>query len=115
MLETLPKTEECINEWVSNAEITTENGERWILDYYLQSHEMEESDDEAPGKAYGLRVDKSTPEGVLIEREETRGITQDRAAAQVMAETFAQGTVPPSVLLEMVDEWHIDDFATPPN
>ena len=55
---------------------------------------------------YGLQVDKRFPNGLLIEREETHGLTTSLDEATALAKAFAAGTVPPCVLLEMVDEWH---------
>lgn len=59
---------------------------------------------------YGLRVDKRHPGGELIEREETPALTGSLAEITALAETFAAGTVPPCVLLEMVDEWYESSF-----
>ncbi|MDR0271977.1 MAG: hypothetical protein LBI27_01475, partial [Clostridiales bacterium] len=57
--------------WIAKAELQTESG-NFILDYYLQSFGGENGE-----KFYGLRIDKSTPEGVLEEREETFAITEN--------------------------------------
>jgi hypothetical protein len=88
------------DEKVASAEITTESGEQWILHYFLQSFDGENGEE-----YFGIRIDKSTPEGVLEEREETPAITENREAALHMAKAFAKGSVPPVVLLEMTDEW----------
>ena len=61
---------------------------------------------------YGLRVDKRHQEGGLIEREETPPITGSLAEIKAMAERFAAGTVPPCVLLEIIDEWYETSFAS---
>ena len=97
------------DEWIASAEIRAESDVQWILDYYLQRFE---SNDEGENSAelYGIRIDKSTPEGVLHEREKTPAITECRDEAIAMARQFAKGTVPPATLLEMVDEC-IDDVA----
>ena len=89
------------DEWIAKAEIHTENGENWILDYFIQVFESVDDDT----KVYGVRVDKSTPEGVLNEREETMAITESHEEALQIANAFAKGCVPPVVLLEMADEW----------
>jgi len=62
---------------------------------------------------YGLRVDKRSLAGVLIEREETPGLTGSMDEATVLAETFAAGTVPPCVLLEMVADYYVPVFTVP--
>jgi len=59
---------------------------------------------------YGLRVDKRCQRNNLIEREETPALTGSMAEAKALAEKFADGTVPPCVLLEMVDEWYESSF-----
>jgi hypothetical protein len=88
------------DEWVAKADLQAENGENWVLDYYLQSSTTEEGE-----TIFGLRVDKSTPGGVLEEREETPAVTNNRDTALEMAKAFAKGGVSPVVLLEMVDDW----------
>ena len=61
---------------------------------------------------YGLRVDKRSLDGELLEREETPSITSSLEEVMALANAFATGTVPPCVLLEMVDEWYdLDDPA----
>ena len=55
---------------------------------------------------FALRVDKRTLSGTLIEREETPAITGSLDDATAIANAFAAGTVPPCVLLELVDEWY---------
>jgi hypothetical protein len=88
-------------EWIAKAEITTEGGESWALNYYIKNFECEDGE----GQYFGLRVDKSTPEGVLIESEETMAITDSYEEALAMANAFAKGSVPPVTLLEMVDDY----------
>ncbi|MCL1843135.1 MAG: DUF6514 family protein [Defluviitaleaceae bacterium] len=89
------------NEWVANAEIRLESGETWVLNYYIQSVNSGEGI-----TLYGLKIEKSTPEGVLFESEETGSITESYDEALIMAKAFAKGSVPPVVLLEMADEWY---------
>ena len=84
---------------VSSATIRQEDGQEWLLEYYLQTIES------PGGTIFGLRVDKSTLDGVLVEREETSATTEYEEQALAMIHAFAKGTVPPSVLLEMVDDW----------
>ncbi|MCL2217692.1 MAG: hypothetical protein FWB91_11835 [Defluviitaleaceae bacterium] len=84
-------------EFVAKASILTDCGTEWVLEYFVENHD---------GQFYSLRVDKSTPDGVLVEREETPAMTENHEEAMAMAEAFAQGSVPPVVLLEMADEWH---------
>jgi len=88
-------------EHIANATIQQDDGAEWQLDYYLQIYDGTET-------LYGLRVNKSTLEGVLVDSEETFATTDNKDEALAMAEAFARGTVPPSVLLEMVDEWGTD-------
>jgi len=87
-------------EWVANAEYQNSKNERWILNYFLQISEGENGEN-----LYGLRIDKSTPEGVLCESEETFAVTESRDDALTMANAFAKGIVQPVTLLEMADEW----------
>jgi hypothetical protein len=69
------------------------------LSYYLCAVPSEN------GIVYGLRVDKSTPGGVLVERGETPPVLDDIGCAMQMADVFAQGTVMPCALLETVDDY----------
>jgi len=88
------------DEWVAKVEYKNESGENWVLDYFLKN-----VDGEGGENLYGLRIDKSTPEGVLHESEETFAITECRENALIMVKAFAKGSVPPLTLLEMADEW----------
>ena len=83
---------------VARATICTDDGMEWVLEYFLQN----KGDDSG---LLGLRVDKSTPDGVLVERCETAGLTPCRDTIMKMVDAFAKGTVPPSVLMEMTAEW----------
>ncbi|MCL2225746.1 MAG: DUF6514 family protein [Defluviitaleaceae bacterium] len=87
-------------ELVATSDYQQESGNKWVLEYYLQIFEGESGE-----SLYGLRVDKSTPEGVLHESEETFAITECREEALVMAMAFSRGSVPPVTLLEMSDDW----------
>ena len=85
---------------VAQATIHPEGGELSVLDYSLLCTAGPEGE-----TLYGLRVDKRCPNGTLQEREETDAITGSLDEAMTLAKAFAAGTVPPCVLLEMVDEW----------
>jgi len=90
---------------IAQTVIHLDEGEQVALEYYLCQSTGQEDE-----VLYGLRVDKRHPDGGLIEREETTALTGSLADATAMAEAFAKGTVPPSVLLEMVDEWYGNFF-----
>ena|GEM_PF-1293513 len=100
-------------EWVVKAEMHTESNGVWILDYYLLTffteaeaeNEGEIGENDAPVRFYGLRVDKSTPDGTVHESEETPAITESHEAALALIHAFAKGSVPPVTLIEMADEW----------
>ena len=85
---------------IASANICQDDGQEWTLEYFLQTFEGLGGED-----LYSLRVDKKTLKGDLAESEETFTITNSYGDALAMAEAFAAGTVPPSVLLEMADEW----------
>ena len=90
---------ELQEERIAHTTIQQEDGTEWLLEYYLQTrHRPEES------TIYGIRVDKSTLDGVLIDREGTF-VSECRDSVLAMVTAFAKGTVPPSVLYEMVDDW----------
>jgi hypothetical protein len=88
------------DEHVARVDFCGESGGEWVLEYFLQGFEGDGGE-----KYYGLRIDKSTPEGVLEEREETLAITESRDEALIIANAFAKGSVPPVTLLEMADDW----------
>ena len=90
------------NQVVSHAKaaIELENGEQLALEYSLRYFTGPEEE-----ALYGLRVDKRTTQGQLVEREETSAITASLEVAKALAEAFAAGTVTPCVLQEMVHEW----------
>ena len=92
---------------ITQTTIQPDDGELLKLEYYLCR--LIGSEGEA---LYGLRVDKRHTDGRLIEREETPALTGSLEDAMAMAEVFAKGTVPPSVLLEMVDEWYSTFFTS---
>jgi len=86
---------------VAKATIQPEDSELLVLDYALRLIPGPEGE-----ALYGLRVDKRSSDGVLLEREETPILTGSLEEAKALAETFAAGTVPPCVLLEMVAEYY---------
>ena len=88
---------------VTQAIIRPDEGGSLLLEYFLRLWTGQEDE-----VLYGLRVDKRSPDGVLIEREETPALTGSIEEATALAKRFAKGTVPPCVLLEMVDEWYGD-------
>ncbi|MCL2204256.1 MAG: DUF6514 family protein [Defluviitaleaceae bacterium] len=88
------------NEQICEVTIRHEDGTEWVLVYYVQV--ISSRDD---GELYALRVDKLATDGKVLEREQTCALTDSRLEAVEMAKAFAKGTVPPSVLVEMADEW----------
>jgi len=90
---------------IARTTINPEEGEPAALEYSLCQKEGLEGE-----ILYSLRVDKRNLGGELIEREETPPLTGSLADAIACAEAFAKGTVPPAVLLEMIDEWYDSYF-----
>jgi len=95
-MQNTPRTTERITE----VTIQHDDGLQWIFVYYLQTISTDRGE-----HFYALRVDKLSRDGVLLEREDTYALTDSKNEAIAMAQAFARGTVPPSVLLEMADEW----------
>lgn len=87
-------------ELVADEKIRLESGETWVLSYYVPVFSGEDGEE-----IFGLRVEKKSPEGDLLESEETPPLTADRDEIFAMARAFARGSVPPVTLLEMADEW----------
>ena len=85
---------------IGNATIRQDNGQEWVLSYYVQCAEGNDGE-----KLYSLRVDKSTLDGVLHESKETFAIHISEEKITEMAHVFLQGTVPPSTLIEVAEEW----------
>ena len=88
------------DEYLREAFIEGEEQEKWLLKYYLRVYLVNEGEE-----MYGLRVDKFDENGALIETEATSAVTESHKTAQSLVDAFARGTVPPCVLMEMVDEW----------
>ena len=86
---------------VARMSFSPDDVEAMTLEYSLRCVTGPEGED-----VFGLRVDKRRQGGQLVEREETPALTSSQGEATAMAKAFAAGTVPPCVLLEMVDEWH---------
>ncbi|MCL2500586.1 MAG: DUF6514 family protein [Defluviitaleaceae bacterium] len=87
-------------ERISEVTVQHENGMQWIFVYYLQAIPSH-----SEGELFAIRVDKLTRDGILLEKNETYPLTSSRREAMAMVKAFAKGTVPPSVLMEMADEW----------
>jgi negative regulator of sigma E activity len=95
-------------ERITEVTVQHENGTQWVFVYYLQIiHSKVEGD------LYALRVDKLSRDGILLERAETYALTDSRQEALTMVNAFAKGTVPPSVLNEVADEWEWPIQSTP--
>ena len=92
---------------IATATIRPEGSELLNLEYTLFNVTGQEGE-----VLYALRVDKRSANGNLLEREETHGLTGSLEDATAMAKAFAAGTVPPCVLLEMVEEWEHPYFHT---
>lgn len=88
-------------------EVICEDGGTWFLDYHLETYT---STDEQ--ELFGVRVCKRSGDEVIEERE-TFAISESRDQAAAIMEYLAKGTVPPSVLLEMVDEWFSNEVWRP--
>ena len=86
---------------IATASIHPEDSDVLSLEYTLLCVAGQEGEN-----LYALRVDMRSPEGILLEREETPGFTGSLEDATAMANAFAAGTVPPCVLLEMTKEWN---------
>ena len=86
---------------ITQVRFSTDKDHLLILEYSLRCVAGPQGED-----LYGLRVDKRNQEGLLLEREETPAFTNSHSEATALAKTFAVGTVPPCVLLEMLDEWY---------
>jgi len=93
-------------ELIEKKTIQRDSGE-WLLAYYMQSTNSSSGEE-----LFAMAIEKSTPDGVLVEREETPAVSNSREAILTMAMAFAKGDVEPDVLHEMVDEWE-DDLLVP--
>jgi len=87
-------------EHIATMNAESEEGTTWVLDYYIIK--MLGVADET---LYGLKIDKSTSGGEILESDTTYAITEDYGIAQEIAKAFASGMVFPITMAEMVDEW----------
>ena len=85
---------------VARACIFLDEGELISLEYYLRCYTSP-----IGATMYGVRIDKRYPEGNLIERDETAALSASFADMLELVKTFAKGTVMPSTLHDMVEEW----------
>jgi hypothetical protein len=83
--------------WVADARIIKDTGEACVLVYYISI-----MGDDIP--LYGLKVEKRSETGQLLETETTPALTASHEEAVRLARFFAKGSVPPCTLLEMTDE-----------
>ena len=84
---------------ITQTKITTDSEKIFLLEYSIRRISNREG-----GELYGLRVDKRSQTGMLLEREETPALTESLGEVTALAKAFAAGTVFPDFLLEMVDE-----------
>lgn len=84
---------------VKTADITTESGITWKLEYHLQKNE-----DGNGRESFNIRVDKVAPDGDLDDTAQTNVATDDYDEVLTVIMYLAEGTVPPSVLEDMVEE-----------
>jgi hypothetical protein len=78
-----------------------EDGSEYQLSYYIRMFNSS-----TDGHSYALRVDKhDKPGGRVIESSDTPAFTDEYEKVKRMADAFAEGQVPPCVLIEMCDEW----------
>jgi len=85
--------------FVAQETIYSENGGTSSLEYFLRSHTGPDGETQ-----YGMRIDMRNPDGELLERDETAGLSASITDVAELAEAFAKGTVRPSYLHEMVEE-----------
>jgi len=86
-------------EHIETTTVEFDNGTEWVLDFYIKSIETPDGDN-----FYGIKVNRSTPEGVLTESDEAF-TTENKNEALAMAKALAKGKVLPITLLEIVDDW----------
>jgi len=84
----------------ATAQMVAEDGTSWLLQYFLQTYQSSDMT-----QMYGVRVEKLSSEGKLLESKETFAITDDRDKALKVIDFLASGDVPPCVLMEMVHDW----------
>lgn len=79
--------------------VQCDEGKTWHFDYYLQTYTSSNN-----VELYGVKVCKRG-NAIVVEEAETFAITDSRDKAETILKYLAAGTVPPCVLIEMVDEW----------
>ena len=94
------------SEHIATVNAVSEEGITWILQYHILT--MQGVADEV---LYGLKIDKCTLIGEIIESESTYAVTEDYKVAKEIATAFANGMVFPITLAEMIDEWFDEDVA----
>lgn len=95
-------------EHIETTTVAYDDGTEWVLDFYLQSFECP-----GGGDVYGIKVSRSTVDGVLTESDKTFAITESRAEALSMVKSFAKGKVLPISLIEVVDDWEWQEDRQP--
>jgi len=79
---------------VGNAELKSEDGEDFKLLYYIAVEKA----------AYGIKVERVGTDGSLT-AEESKGLTNSYDEIEALAKTFMEGTVTPTHLHELVDDF----------
>jgi len=85
---------------VSTETVCTEDGDIFYLEYFLRCFTGLEGE-----AMYGMRIDMRYPSGELLVREETSALSSSMSDVATLIEAFAEGTVMPCVLHEMIEEW----------
>jgi len=93
-------TQEMQEEHIETTTVKYDNGTEWVLEFYLQSLKTPEGDN-----LYGVKINRSTLEGVLAESNETFAATENIDEALTMIRAFSRGKVLPISLPHMVDDW----------
>ena len=94
---------------VQSATAKTETGTQWQYDYFVQTYKS--TDDTT---FFGIKAEKRSVDGELVEVSDTFAITQDRERVEEIIAFLAKGSVPPCTLVEMVNEWFYDDLIEKP-
>lgn len=91
---------------VKTADLTTDSGVTWKLEYHLQKTE-----DGKGRESFNIRVDKLDSHGDCDETAETSITTDDYDEVLTVIMYLAEGRVPPSVLEDMIVEFPPDEAA----
>ena len=89
----------------ATAELVTDSGIVFQLKYYLQTYASTTG-----AISYGVVVHKVDLAGKLKESSESYAITTSKEKAQIIISFLANGTVPPCTLVDMVEEWFVNDM-----